>query len=53
MLIDVEGIALVPIHDGEGEGRAIVGSIPISNCELKNICASWSILLGDTREECV
>lgn len=50
LLIDVESIVLVPIHDGKGERWAVVGSVPISYGELENTCAFWSIFLWDTRE---
>lgn len=49
-MIDVESVALVPIHDGKGERWAVVGSVPVSYGKLKNTCAFWSILLWGTRE---
>lgn len=51
LLADVESVALVAVHDGEGERWAVVGSVPVRHGELKNTCALRSVLLWGTRED--
>lgn len=52
LLIDAEGVALVPVHDGEGERRAVVRRIAVGHSELENARAGRSVLLWEeVREE--
>lgn len=52
LLIDAEGVALVPVHDGEGERRTVVRRVAVSYSELENARAGRSVLLwGEGGEE--
>lgn len=52
LLVDVERIAFVSVHNGKGERRAIVRSVSVAYGELKNTRAFWSILLWDGKDAC-
>lgn len=51
-LADAERVALVPVHDGKGEGGAVVGGVPVGHSQLEDTCAFGSVLLRGTREDC-
>lgn len=51
LLADAESVALVPIHDGEGEGGPVVGGVPVGHRQLEDTCARGSVLLWGTRED--
>lgn len=51
LLIDAESVALVAVHDGEGERRAVVRRVAVGHGELENARARRSVLLQGAEAE--
>lgn len=51
LLIDAESVALVAVHDGEGERRAVVRGVAVGHGELENARARRPVLLQGTEAE--